>query len=123
MFGFMCRECPIENAVWSGVSDFFYMSLRLRNKAAKFFVFVVLLSAVACSELPELAKLMDNPSNDFTAPAYLMGEIETKVSEQVTFTASISRLESRSVPSDQPQRMQGFRSSGDLLLLYSILRT
>lgn len=123
MFGFMCGECVIANAVWSGVSGLICMSLRFRSKAAKFFVFVVLLSAVACSELPELAKLMDNPSNDFTAPAYLMGEIETRVTDQVSTTTSVSHLESRSFPSDRPQRAQGFRSSGDLLLLYSILRT
>jgi len=123
MFGFMCREFVIGNAFWSGASRFIRRSLRFKNKAAKFLAFVVLLSAVACSELPELAKLMDNPSNDFTAPAYLMGEIETRVSEQAIVSMSTSRVESRSFPSDRPQRAQGFRSSSDLLVLYSILRT
>jgi hypothetical protein len=99
------------------------MSFRFKSNVARFFVLAVLLSAIACSELPELARLIDNASNDFTAPSYLMGEIARKVTAQVTATVAGSSVEMSLNSSDIPQTSEGFHGSGDLLLLYSILRT
>ena len=124
MSGFVCGGSGFpESANWRGLAKLMRMSLRFRNKAAKLFVFIILLSAVACSELPELARLVDNPSNDFTPPAYLMSEIEGTLTEHVTVKTNVSRMESRLFASDRPQQSHSFRSSGDLLLLYSIRRT
>ncbi len=124
MSGFLCgRSRFTESANGRGLAELMRMSLRFRNKAAKLFVFIVLLSAVACSELPELAKLIDNPSNDFTPPAYVMSEIESTLTEHVMVKTNVSRMESRLFPSDRPQQPHNFRSSSDLLLLYSIRRT
>jgi hypothetical protein len=97
--------------------------MSFRFNIARFFVLAVLLSAVACSELPELARLTDNTSNDFTAPSYLMGEIAGAVSAQVVATVAGSPIEMSLKSSDVPQRTHVSRGSADLLLLYSMLRT
>lgn len=99
------------------------MSFRFKSNVARFFVLAVLLSAVACSELPELARLIDNASNDFTAPSYLMGEIASTVTAQVMTTVAGSPVEMSLNSSDTTQTSEGFLGSGDLLLLYSVLRT
>ena len=99
------------------------MSRRFKTNIARFFTLAVLLSAIACSELPELARLTDNASNDFTAPSYLMGEIASTVTVQVTATVAGSPIEVSLNSSDIPQISEGLHGSGDLLMLYSILRT
>ena|ERR1700674_1293131 len=99
------------------------MTFRFKSNIAKLFVLAVLLSAVASSELPELARLMDNTSNDFTAPSYLMGEIGSPVAAQVTAKGPVSRITPGQNPSDVRQQPGVFHSSRNLLLLYSILRT
>ena len=99
------------------------MSFRFKSNLARFFVLAVLLSAIACSELPELARLTDNASNDFTAPSYLMGEIASTVTAQVMATVAGSPIEMSLNSSDILQTSEGFHGSGDLLLLHSILRT
>ena len=99
------------------------MTFRFKSNIARFFVLAVLLSAIACSELPELARLTDNASNDFTAPSYLMGEIASTVTAQVMVTVAGWPIEMSLNSSDIPQTSKGFHGSGDLLLLYSILRT
>ena len=95
------------------------------DKAAKLFIIVALVSTVACSELPELAGLMDNSSNDFTPSSYLVGEIASSLAAQVTSTAKppASRIAPWWKSSDVPQQTSLFRSSRNLLELYSILRT
>jgi hypothetical protein len=99
------------------------MTFRFKSNIAKLFVLAVLLSAVASSELPELARLMDNTSNDFTSPSYLMGEIGSAVTAQVTATGPVSSITPGQKLWDVPQQPGVFRSSRNLLLLYSILRT
>ena len=101
------------------------MRFRFKSNVAKFFVMAVLLSALACSELPELAKLIDQTSNDFTPPSYMMEEIASAVAAQVTTTTTVPKL--RATPSqsssDFPRQARLFRGSRELLQLYSILRT
>jgi hypothetical protein len=100
------------------------MSLQWRTRISKLFAFVIIVSALACSELPELMKLMDNPSNDFiTAPAGSMGKIADSVTDQVTVTNSVSPVEERQASSALLQQTEAFRDSGDLLALYSLRRT
>jgi hypothetical protein len=99
------------------------MSRRFKTNMARFFTLAVLLSAIACSELPELARLIDNASNDFTAPSYMMGEIASTVTVQVTATVAGSHIEVSLKSSDVRPTSHDFRGSGDLLQLYSILRT
>lgn len=99
------------------------MRFKFKSSVAKFAVLAVLLTAVACSELPELARLMDNPTNDFTAPSYLMEDISASVAAQVTATAPTLRITLSQKFSDSPQRATLIRGSRDLLLLCSILRT
>lgn len=99
------------------------MSLRLPGNFAKLFVLAVLVSSLACSELPELTRLIDNSSNDFTAPSYVTEEVSNTVATQVSGTPSARRMAfSRPQPNNLLQIRQ-FRNSRDLLLLCSILRT
>jgi len=101
------------------------MKLQFKSNIARLFVVAVLLSSVACSELPELARLMDNTANDFTPPSYVMDDLERAVSGQVTTTAiaPASRPSPRQNLSDIPQHTNPRHGSRDLLQLYSILRT
>ena len=99
------------------------MTSRFNSNVAKFFVLAVLLSAVASSELPELARLMDIASNDFTAPSCLAGEIGSAVAAQVTAAGPVSRITLGQKPSDAPQQPGIFHRPRNLLLLYSIFRT
>ena len=101
------------------------MKFHFESNVAKLFVMAVLLSSVACSELPELARLMDNTSNDFMPPSYIVGEIVDTVAAQVTATAAApaSPTTPYQSSSDVAHQTSLFRSSRDLLQLYSILRT
>ena len=117
-----CLRSP-ERDVGCAVRNSFLFRFRFKSNIAKLFVLAVLLSAVASSELPELARLMDNTANDFTTPSYLTGEIGTAVVAQVTPTVPVSRITPGQKPSDVPQQPGVFRSSRNLLPLYSILRT
>jgi hypothetical protein len=99
------------------------MGRRFKTNIARFFALAVLLSAIACSELPELARLIDNASNDFTAPSHVMGEIASTVTVQVTATVAGSPIEVSLKSSNVRPTNHDFRGSGDLLQLYSILRT
>ena len=101
------------------------MRFRFKSNVARFFVVALLLSAVACSELPELAKLMDRTSNDFTPPSYVVGEIDSAVAAQVTTTTAAPEMRARPAQNspDVPRQTRLFRCSRELLLFYSILRT
>jgi hypothetical protein len=99
------------------------MSRRFKTNIARFFALAVLLSAIACSELPELARLIDKASNDFTAPSYLMEEDASTVTAQATATVAGSPIEVSLKFSDVRPTSHDFHGSGDLLQLYSILRT
>lgn len=98
------------------------MKFDFKTNVAKLVVLVVLLSAVACSELPELTQLMDNPSNDFTTPSHLMEEVSNVVAAPVKATAA-SGIMPRQKPSEAPQHASRVGNPRDLLLLCSILRT
>ena len=98
---------------------------QFKTSVGRFLVLAVLLSALTCGALSELARLMDdtldNSCNDFVPACYFMGEI-LKANE-VTVARPAPPVEVRQVWSNTPRRTQAFRSSDSLLLLYSILRT
>jgi len=101
------------------------MKFHFESNVARLFVMAVLLSSVACSELPELARLMDNTSNDFTPPSYIVGEIVDAIAAQITATRvpPASPTTPYQNSSDVAQQTNLFRGSRHLLQLYSILRT
>ena len=100
------------------------MTFRFKSNVVRLFVTVVLLSSLACSELPELGRLIDDTSNDFTPASYVLGEIASDVAVQATpATESASRVTSRQTFLDMPQHNSAFRGPRSLLLLYSILKT
>jgi hypothetical protein len=122
----VCRgPSVLQNATTGCHAGTYLVILHFPSQVAKFLVMAVLFSAIACSEFPELANLMDNTSNDFTPPSYVVGEIASTVAAQVTVTAATpaSRITPFRKSSDASQQTSLFRSSRDLLLLYSILRT
>jgi hypothetical protein len=84
---------------------------------------VMLVSALACSELPELTTLIDNPSNDFTISSSSSSVGVTAVAAQVTATVCVSRAAVRPTFAEAPQHESPFRGSRDILALYSLLRT
>lgn len=95
------------------------------SMVAKLLVVGILLSAMACSEFPELANLTDDASNDFISMSYVAGEIASTVAVQAMLTAdpSASDVMPYRNSSDSPQHRLIFRSSRNLLELYSVLRT
>jgi hypothetical protein len=97
--------------------------VRLRSKFARLFVIVVLLSSLACSEFPELARLADNTSNDFTTQSCLADEVAIAAATQVTVKASASRTMACEEFLDIPQRISLLGIPRDLLLLHSVFRT
>jgi hypothetical protein len=100
------------------------MTFRINRNVIKVFVLVVLLSALVCSEVPELAKLMDDTSNDFTTPICLIQELRATIAAQVTATVispALGVLASQLSSAHQPSIFPG--SSRDVLLLCSTLRT
>src|ERR1700746_1556986 len=101
------------------------MRLRFNGSVAKLFVVAILLSSLACSELPELERLIDNTSNDFTAPSYVVGEITSAVARQVTPASperALRGVTQQNSP-DASQHITAFLISRDLLHLFSISRT
>ena len=101
------------------------MTCRFKSNVIKLFVIAVLLSSVACGELPELTQLMDNTSNDFTVPSFLIADFANVVAAQLsgTATAPASCVTPRQRFSDIQQHASIFCSSRSSLQLYSILRT
>jgi hypothetical protein len=101
------------------------MRFQFKGNVARLLVMAVLLSVVACSELPELARLMDNPSNDFMPPSYPMEQVTSAVAAQVTATVTTPapRITRSQESSGVRQQTIPIRSSRDLLELYTILRT
>jgi hypothetical protein len=101
------------------------MTVQYKSDVAKVFVFAVLLSSLMCSELPELVKLTDKTSNDFTTPSYVMRKVASAVAAQVTaaVTTPASRItSSRNSSVVLPQQASFIRNSRDLLLSCSLLR-
>src|SRR5690348_13744764 len=103
----------------------FDMKITFNNNVSKVFVVAVLLLALVGSEVPERAKLMDDTSNDFTAPICFMEEITTSVAAQVrvTVTPPLAHAMQSQGPLGAPQQTIFPSSSGDILLLCSTLRT
>jgi hypothetical protein len=103
----------------------FSMRLGFKGGIAKLFVLAILLSSLACSELPELCRLSDNTSNDFTPLSYVAGEIASAVSAQLwpASPARALRVTPQQNSTDVPQQVKPFLGSRDLLHLYSISRT
>jgi hypothetical protein len=101
------------------------MRLRFNGSVAKLFVVAILLSSLACSELPELERLIDNASNDFTPASYVAGEITSAVAAHVKATSPARALRAarQQNSSDISQHIAAFLISRDLLHLYSISRT
>lgn len=100
-----------------------HMRFRFKGNLSKFLVLAVLLSAVACSELPEIVKLMDNPANDFTTPSDLVVEFSSVLAAQVTTEAPARYIAPAQTSTETLQQTSYVRSRRDLLLLFSILRT
>ncbi len=94
------------------------------SKFARLLVTAVLLFPVACSELPELATLSDNTSNDFTTQSYAAAAEVTIAA--VTFgpaKAPASLMVRREESVNVRQRASSPHISRDLFLLYSTFRT
>jgi hypothetical protein len=101
------------------------MKFHFKNHLSKVIVLAVLLSALVCSEVPELAKLMDDTSNDFTTPICFMEEITTSVAAQVRATVTpplVHAMQSQG-PLGAPQQTIFPSNSREILLLCSTLRT
>jgi hypothetical protein len=96
-----------------------------RSYVFKAFIMLVLVCSIAFAEFPELARLSDNASNDFTTPTCVVEEVRTAVAPKVTATvaASALRVTSYQEPSKASRRTLVSRSSRDVLVWYSILRT
>ena|SRR5690242_16074373 len=97
----------------------------LVSKLIKLVVLVMLVSTIACNELPELTRLMDNPSNDFTFVSTASADVRVAaVAAQVTATLCMSRA---ALPpeflQDAQRESAAFGSARDLLALLSLLRT
>jgi hypothetical protein len=100
------------------------MTVQFKSNFAKVFIFATLLSALMCSEFPELTKLTDDTSNDFTTPSYVMREVTSAVAVQVTATVMTPApriTPSRKFSAALPET-RFIRNSRDLLLLCSLLR-
>jgi hypothetical protein len=108
----------IAGVVQVGMSHF-------RSYVFKAFIMLVLVCSIASAEFPELARLSDNASNDFTTPTSVVEEVTTAVAPKVTATvaAPALRVTSYQEPSKASRRTPVSRSSRDVLVLYSILRT
>jgi hypothetical protein len=92
------------------------------SRVVKVVGLVMLVSALACSELPELTTLVDNSSNDFAVLSSSSLSV-TAVAAQVTATVCVSRAAVRPAFVEAPQHEFPFRGSRDMLALYSLLRT
>lgn len=95
------------------------------SNVIKLVVLVMLVSTIACNELPELTRLMDNPSNDFTVVSTASADVRVAaVAAQVTATLCMSRA---ALPleflQDAQRESAAFGSARDLLALLSFLRT
>ena len=99
-------------------------NFRFMSNTGKLIALSILVLAIACAEFPELARLIDNPDNDFTVPNYVIHDANLPaVSERVPSTAGLSSEPASFKPAAFLNGSAIFRTSGDLLLLYSILRT
>jgi len=96
-----------------------------RSRVFKAFIMLVLVCSIAFAEFPELARLSDDASNDFTTPTCVVQEVTTAVAPKVTATvaALALRVASHQEPSKASRRAPVTRCSRDVLVLYSILRT
>ena len=92
------------------------------SRVVKLVGLVLLVSTLACSELPELTILMDNPSNDFTVLPSSSAAV-TVVAAQVTINVCVSQAAVHPAFVEASQHESAFRGSRDILALYSLLRT
>lgn len=97
------------------------MVLLFGRNVVKLLVLAVLLSAIACNELPELIQLVDNPTNDFTAPSSFRA-VAVAAPLRAMPTGRASFVPSYRKPSGVPPETVS-RAPRDLLLLQSLLRT
>jgi hypothetical protein len=100
------------------------MPVQFKSNVAKVFVLATLLSALMFSEFPELTKLTDDTSNDFTTSSYVMQEVTSAVAVHVTATVMTPApriTPSRKFSAALPET-RFIRNSRDLLLLCSLLR-
>ena len=100
------------------------MTVQFKSSVAKVFIFAILVSALMCSEFPELTKLTDDTSNDFTTPSYIMREVTSAVAAQVTATVMTPapRIASSTKFSAALPERSFIRNSRELHLLCSLLR-
>jgi hypothetical protein len=95
---------------------------RVVSKFAVPFVMVVLLCSLVCCEFPELARLADDPSNDFTTQSCLASEVAIDAAIQVMPTAPAAGYGGPEI-FVHSERLILFGISRDLLPFYSVLRT
>lgn len=91
-------------------------------RLAQTLVMAIVLSVVVCSELPELIRLVDNTTNDFTTPASLIEQAESVRASQPAVRITVSHCRPRYAVPDVFQRWAPLNLSRDLLSLYSIIR-
>jgi hypothetical protein len=97
---------------------------QFKRHAFKFFVIASLVCSVACTELPELSRLSDDASNDFTVLSTSLADISLAVAAKVRPTAYLRLVAPYWEPVDDSQRRPLVpRSSPAVPILHSILRT
>jgi hypothetical protein len=106
----------------SGCADCWVSMGYFVSRVVRLVALVMLVFALACSELPELTTLMDNSSNDFTVVASSSPDVAA-VAAQVTATVCVSPPTLRPTFVAAPQHVSCVRGSCDILALYSLLRT
>jgi hypothetical protein len=84
---------------------------------------VVLLSSLACSEFPELARLADNTSNDFTTQSCFAVQVAIAAGTQVMAKTPASGFTACRESLNIPHTIGHWGVSRDLLQLYSVFRT
>jgi hypothetical protein len=91
-------------------------------RVAQTLVMAIVLSVVVCSELPELIRLVDNTTNDFTTPASLIEEPESVRASQPAVRITVLQCRPRYPLRDVFRRRAPLNLSRDLLSFYSIIR-
>jgi hypothetical protein len=96
---------------------------RCRTRIAEIFVLMLLVSSVACGELPELVSLTDNTSNDIVILSVPSAGVIPAAVTLVTPGSCAAIVSNDQKLSGVQQKILPSRSSRDVLALQSLLRT
>lgn len=94
----------------------------LWKRVTKVLAMAIVLSVLVCSELPELIRLADNTTNDFTTPSSLIEEADSLRESQPAVRIRVLHCPRRYPVPDVLQRAAHLNLSRDFLSLYSIIR-